>query len=451
MKYPKEWKKSVFIPLPKKGDNTDCGNYRTIALIPHARKILLKIILKRLEQYVEKELPPEQAGFRKERGTRDQIANLRWIMEKYRERDKSLFLCFIDYKKAFDSVNHARLWTVMNKLGIPKHLVMIIKELYMEQEAKVLVGKNFTEWFSVGKGVRQGCILSPVLFNLYSEYIMREARLAETNIGVRVGGLLINNLRYADDTTLLAETNEGIIKLLMTIKNESEKAGLKLNLKKTKIMGTGQRLNIQINGEELNMTEKYNYLGALITTDGRIKHEIHRRITLGKAAMLKLKKVMKDTGISKDTKIKIVRTMVFPVILYGCESWTLNKYEKKRLDAFELWTWRRLLGVLWTDKITNAEILQRIMPTVSLEATATKLKISYFGHLIRRHESLEKIIMLGHIDGNSKRGRRRTRWMKEIQDTMGLGWRDLLETAQHRGLWRRSINDAVKDRGRLNV
>ncbi len=225
-----DWKRSVFIPIPKKGNAKECSNYRTIALISHASKVMLKILQARLQQYVNHELPDVQAGFRKGRGTRDQIANIRWIMEKAREFQKNIYFCFIDYAKAFDCVDHNKLWKILKEMGIPDHLTCLLRNLYAGQEATVRTGHGTTDWFQIGKGVRQGCILSPCLFNLYAEYIMRNAGLEETQAGIKIAGRNINNLRYADDTTLMAESEEELKSLLMKVKEESEKVGLKLNI-----------------------------------------------------------------------------------------------------------------------------------------------------------------------------------------------------------------------------
>jgi hypothetical protein len=220
MKWPRECKWSIFIPLPKKGDVRECSNNRSIALIPHASKIVLRIIQKRLEPYIEREMPVEQAGFRKGRGTRDQIVNVRWVLERIREHNKSVYLCFIDYAKAFDSVEHSKTWNSMRNMGIPEHLIRLIRDLYTEQEAKVQVEQGATDWFPVQKGVRQSCILSPGLLNLYSEHIIRTARLEDIDAGVKIGGQKINNLRYADDTTLLAENKDDMGQLIKKGQNQ---------------------------------------------------------------------------------------------------------------------------------------------------------------------------------------------------------------------------------------
>ena len=180
---------------------------------------------------MNRELPDVQAGFRKGRGTRDQIANICWIMEKEREFQKSIYFYFIDYAKAFDCVDHNKLWKIQ-EMGIPDHLICLLRNLYAGQESTVRTGHGTTDWFQIGKGVHQGCILSLCLFNFYAEYIMRNAGLEDTQAGIQIAGRNINNLRYADDTTLMAESEEELKSLLMKVKVDSEKVGLKLNFRK---------------------------------------------------------------------------------------------------------------------------------------------------------------------------------------------------------------------------
>ena len=169
---------------------------------------MLKILQARFHQYMNRELPDVQAGFRKGRGTRDQIANTRWLMEKAREFQKNIYFCFIDYAKAFDRVDHNKLWKILKEMGIPDHLTCLLMSLYAGQEATVRTGHGTTEWFQIGKGLCQGCILSPCLFNLYAEYIMRNAGLEEAQAGIKIAGRNINNLRYADDTLMAKMTSQ---------------------------------------------------------------------------------------------------------------------------------------------------------------------------------------------------------------------------------------------------
>uniref|UniRef100_A0A803T5C1 ribonuclease H n=1 Tax=Anolis carolinensis TaxID=28377 RepID=A0A803T5C1_ANOCA len=291
--WPSDWKKSIYIPIPKKGNDKKCSNFHTVALISHASKVMLKILQGRLQQYMERELPDVQAGFRKGRGTRDQIANTCWIMEEAREFQKNIYFCFIDYSKAFDCVDHNKLWHVFGGMGIPSHLVCLLRNLYKDQVATVRTDHGTTEWFKIGKGVWQGCILSPYLFNLYSEHIMRRAGLDDSKARVKVAGRNINNLRYADDTTLMAESEEELRSLITKVKEESAKAGLQLNIKKTKIMATTPIDNWQVEGENVEAVTDFIFLGAKITADADCSQEIRRRLLLGRRAMANLDKIVR--------------------------------------------------------------------------------------------------------------------------------------------------------------
>jgi len=197
------------------------------------------------------ELPDVQAGFRKGRGTRDQIVNICWIIEKARKFQKNIYFCFIDYAKAFDYVDHNKLWKILKEMGIPDHLTCLLRNLYAGQEAIVRTGHGTTDWFQIGKGVCQGYILSLCLFNFYAEYIMRNGVLEEAQAGIKIARRNINNLRYADDTTLMAESEEEFKSLLMKVKEESEKVGLKLNIQKMKIMASGPITSWEIDGERV--------------------------------------------------------------------------------------------------------------------------------------------------------------------------------------------------------
>ena len=210
---------------------------------------MIKTLQARLQQYMNRELPDVQAGFRKSRGTRDQIDNILWIINKARELQKNIYFCFIDYAKAFDYMDHNKLWKILKEMGIPDHLTCLLRNLYVGQKATVITGHGTTDWFQTGKGVRQGCILSPCLFNLYAEYIMRNTGLDEAQAGIKIARRNISNLSYAENTTLMAESEEELESLLIKVKEESEKVGLKLNIQKTKIMASVPIISWQIDGE----------------------------------------------------------------------------------------------------------------------------------------------------------------------------------------------------------
>uniref|UniRef100_A0A8B9X7M3 RNA-directed DNA polymerase n=1 Tax=Bos mutus grunniens TaxID=30521 RepID=A0A8B9X7M3_BOSMU len=317
-------------------------------------------------------------------------------------------------------------------MGIPDHLIFLLRNLYAGQEATVRTGHGTTDWFQIGNGVRQGCILSYLfncLFNFYAEYIMRNAGLEETQAGIKIAGRNINNLRHADDTTLMAESEEELKSLLMKVKVESEKVGLKLNIQKTKIMASGSITSWEIDGETVS---DFIFLSSKITADGDCSHEIKRHSLLGRKVMTNLDSIFKSRDITLPTKVHLVKAMVFPVVMYGWESWTVKKAECRRINAFELWCWRRLLRVPWTARRSNQSILKEISPGCSLEGMMLKLKFQYFGHLMGRVDSLEKTLMLGEIGGKRRRGRQRMRCLDGITDSMDVSLSELQELVMDR-------------------
>ena len=232
---------------------------------------------------------------------------------------------------------------------------------------------------------------------------MRNAGLDEAQ-AIKIARRNTNNLRYTDDTTLMAESEEELKSLLIRVKEESEKFGLKLHIQDTKIMASGPITSWQIDGETMEKVTDFIFLGSKITADGDCSHEIKRCWFLGRKAMTNLDStLLSSRDITLPTQVHLVEATVFPVVMYGCESWTIKKAEHRRIDAFELWCSRRLLRVPWTARRSNQSILE-ISPGCSLEGLMLKLKLQYFGHLMRRADSLEKTLMLGKIEGRRRRG-----------------------------------------------
>ena len=213
-------------------------------------------------------------------------------------------------------------------------LTCLFRNLYAGQKAIVRTGHGTTDWFQIGKGIHQGCILSPCLFNLYAEYVMRNAGLEESQAGIKTAGRNINNLRYADDTTLMAEREEEPKSLLMKVKVENEKVGLKLNIQKTKIMASDPITSWEIDGETVETVSNFILGGSKITTHGDCSHEIKRHLLLERKVMTNLDSILKSRDTTLPTKVHLVKAMVFPVVMYGCESWTVKKAECQRTDAF---------------------------------------------------------------------------------------------------------------------
>ena len=202
---------------------------------------------------------------------------------------------------------------------------------------------------------------------------MRNAGLEEAQTGIKIAGRNINNLRYADDTTLMAESEEELKSLLMKVKEESENVGLKLNIQKTKITASGSITSWEIDGETMERVTDFIFLGSKITIDVDCSHKIKRRLLLGRKVMTNLDSILKSRDITLPTKVRLVKAMVFPVVMYGCENWTVKKAELRRIDAFELWCWRRLLRVPWTARRSNQSILKQISPGITLEGLMLKL------------------------------------------------------------------------------
>ena len=232
----------------------------------------------------------------------------------------------------------------------------------------------------------------------------------------------------------------------MKVRVESEKVGLKLNIQKTKLMASGPITSWEIDGETVETVSDFIFLGSKITADGDCSHEIRRHLLLGRKVMINLDGILKSRDITLPTKVRLVKAMFFPVVTYGCENWTVKKAECRRIDAFELWCWRRLLRVPWTARRSNQSILKEISPGISLEGMMLKLTLQYFGHLMRRVDSLEKTLMLGGIGGRRRRGRQRMRWLDGIIDLMDLS---LSESGSWEA-WRAAIHGVAKSQTRLS-
>ena len=253
---------------------------------------------------------------------------------------------------------------------------------------------------------------------------MQNAGLDEAQAGIKISGRNINNLRYAEDTILWAESEEELKILSMQVKEESKKAGLKLNIHKTKIVASDPITSWQIDGETMETVTDFIFLGSKITEDGDCSHEIKRLLLLGRKAMTNLDSILKSRDITFPTKICLVKAMVFPVVMYGCESWTIKKAECRRICVFELWCWKRFL-IPWTARRSNQSTLKEISPEYSLEGLMLKLKLSYFGHLIRITDSLEKTLMLGKTEGRRRRGRQRMRLLDDVTNSKDMSLRKL--------------------------
>jgi hypothetical protein len=421
---PEEWTKSIIVTMPKKGDISRCENHRTISLINHGSKILLEVIRSRMKPYVEAILAEEQAGFRAGRSTVEQVFALKLLIQhRLEKKDGKVFCVFIDYKKAFDRIWHEGLFAVLQQYGVPPKLISIIKDLYAKAKSCVRVDNEFTDWFLTTIGVRQGCLLSPDLFNFFLENILAEAFEECEHLGVNVDGYKLKDLRFADDIALIANTEGDLQTLLNQVHEASKRYGMEISIPKTKVMVfTNEdqvKANISIEETTLEQVDQFKYLGVTLTPSNDSSSEIKNRLMLASVVLGKLQRVWKDKDISLRTKLRLVKALVNPVLLYGSEAWTIKKADEKKLQAFEMRCYRRILNISWKDKVRNEDVLARIEhaigPPKRLISRIHEAQLAWFGHIVRMNSSrLPKRILFETVSDTNRRGRPKKRWESVI-------------------------------------
>ena len=438
--WPTSWTQSLIITLPKKGNLQQCQNYRTISLISHPSKVMLKVLLNRLRPQAEKIIAEEQAGFRPGRSTTEQIFNLRILCERYLQHQQDLYHVFVDFKKAFDRVWHEALWATLKFYNINSNLIKVMQNLYSKASSAVYFDNSIGEWFKTTVGVRQGCLLSPTLFNIFLERIMTDA--LENHQGtVSIGGRTITNLRFADDIDGLAGSEKDLADLVDRLDKTSQAYGMQISSEKTKVMTNntkGITSDIKVDGKKVDSVAKFKYLGAIVTDEGS-KPEVRSRIAQATSALAKLTCLWKDKSIRLSSKIRLMRSLVTSILLYSCETWTVTNDIQNLIQSTEMRFFRRLLNISYKDHITNVEVQNRIKqaigPYQDLLSQVKRRKLKWYGH-VARSQGLAKTFLQGTVNDTRRKGRQKKRWEDNIPEWTGLRLSDTTRSSENRDYWR---------------
>lgn len=429
-KIPTDWAKSDIILLYKKGDPANINNYRPISLQPNMYKLFASCLEERLAKYTEKHQPPEQAGFRKSFSTTDHIHTLEQIIEKYEEHQSPLYLAFIDYAKAFDSISHKSMWTALYECGVPCETIELIKDIYNKNVSYVKMETKGSE-IKICRGVRQGDPLSPRIFITVLESIMK--KLDWKQRGLNIKGVCLSNLRFADDIVLFSETAVQLEKMVCELLKVSQEIGLELNAKKTKIMTNSIKIPINVNTTQLEYVQDYIYLGKQIAfTKSRHYDEINRRINITWSKFWSYKEVLKS-NLPIKLKKKVLDTCILPCLSYGSQTWIFNNNINNKLQVCQRAMERSILNIKRRDRKRNADIRKTTNIIDALEHCKQQ-KWRWAGHVARMSKQKWTYIVTTWPgpQHKRKRARPRQRWTDEINRVAGRDW---MSKANDRVVW----------------
>lgn len=445
---PDIWKEGVIITIPKKGDLGDCKNWRGITLLNTIEKVLAFIILGRILPSVDILLRQEQAGFRKGRSCVDHINTLRLIIEQSVEMNSPLYLLFVDFERAFDTIHRTAIWSALQNLGIPETIVNLIKELYRDAACSVRYKGKHSAKFNISRGVRQGCVLSPLLF-----LVVLDSVLVQTNIQAPNGiqwrpFQKLNDLDYADDICMMTHRLPDMENKLRSLIVNAAKVGLRVNFGKTKVMRIKTNCSdpltatIDDNLVTIEDVEIFSYLGSVITKTGGADLDIQSRINKARYAFRSLEKVWRSNIISRRTKIRIFNSSVKSVLLYGSETWRVTDILSNKLRVFTNKCLRRICRIFYPDTISNAR-LHSLTGSEPVDIEIRRRKWRWIGHTLRKPDNdIAKMSFEWNPQGRRNVGRPVENWRRSVQReiVVGRSWREIKRLAQDRRGWREFVS-----------
>ena len=468
---PADMRNANIITIFKKNDRHNVNNYRGISLLAVVGKIMALVMLNRMRDPIAKTVLPEsQCGFRRNRGTTDMIFAVRQLMEKAREQHRNLYIAFVDFTKAFDSVNRNALWVIMKKMGCPPKFVAILKCLHRDMTVRILVDNELTSEIPYNNGVKQGCILAPTLFAIFAAAMFMHA-FSDSPSGVSIrfrsnGSLfnlarlrsqskcmttLLHEFQYADDCALIDDSEEALQDYIDSFADAASSFGLTINCKKTEVMAlqnSAVRNPLSVNGTHLANVQSFKYLGSTVTDDCRMDKELDCRIQCATTSFGRLwDRLWSSHDISNKTKISVYKAAITSALLFGAETWTLYQRHLVRLRRVQQRHLRAILRVPYTDRITNDQILDRA-GVPDIEMIVRKMQLRWAGHVARMSDNrIPKQLLFGELTiGTRTVGRPLLRWKDSLKDTLKQSnistthWQD---TATDRSARRRSIHDGL--------
>ena len=445
---PKDWDQGIIIKIPKKGNLQDCSNWRGITLLSIPSKILAKVIINRLSDAIDPLLRKEQAGFRKERGCTEQIFALRNIIEQCTEWQRQLYINFIDFEKAFDSLHRDSLWKILRAYGIPQDITLTIKSFYNNFTCKV---GNSDLSFHVKTGVRQGCVMSAMLFNIAIDWVMKNTT-SDISRGIRWTVFsTLEDLDFADDLALLSHTAEQMQEKTKRLADNAGCIGLKISKKKSEVMtlNVENPQRIKVSDEELPITEEFTYLGSTVTNSGGAGKDITNRIGKARNTFYLLNNVWKSQHYGLKTKLRIYNSCVLSTLLYGSECWRMTDGDERKLSVFHTKCLRRIKRIFWPQRISNEELLRQCEQD-SMETILMKKRWRWIGHTLRRdHDHIARVALHWTPEGKRKRGRPRNTWRRTVEAEMKAHnetWGTVTRKAQNRQEWRSFVDALIVSR-----